>query len=146
MSVSELMVKLLLATLPNHTAVAVLKPVPEMVMTLPPAELPELLLRLVTVATAGMEAVNWSALDVDEVPAGVVTVISQVPACTAGAVAIMALSEITVNVVAGTAPNCTALAFVKPLPRIATVAPPAMVPLLPLMAVTAGAAAALYVN
>ena len=40
--------------------------------------------------------VNWSALEVAEVPAGVVTVVSTVPADSAGVVAVIEVGEFTV--------------------------------------------------
>jgi hypothetical protein len=79
---------------------------------------------------------------VDEVPLGVVTVMSTVPAVPAGAVARMALSDRTVKSRAALPPNSTPLAPVKPVPRIVTCVPPLTLPELPAMPVTLGAAAA----
>jgi hypothetical protein len=85
--------------------------------------------------------VNWSALLVADVPLGVVTVTSTVPAGWAGAVAMISVSDSTKKS-AGTVPKLTAVAAVKPLPRICTVVVPAVVPLLTFSPVTAGLAAA----
>jgi hypothetical protein len=86
--------------------------------------------------------VNWSALPVAEVPVGVVTMMSTVPANWAGATAVMEVSLLTVKLVAATPPKETPLAPVKPLPLMVTLVPPAVLPLLVLRPVTAGAAAA----
>ncbi len=76
-------------------------------------------------------------------PAGVVTVTSTVPA-PAGEVAVIWVSELTVNEVAAVAPNATAVAPVNPVPVIVTEVPPACGPLLGLTLVTVGGG--LYVN
>jgi hypothetical protein len=86
--------------------------------------------------------VNRSAADVAEVPLGVVTVISTVPAAWAGAVAVMAASDCTVKLVAAVVPNDTPEAPVKLLPVIVTAVPPAALPEFGVIAVTAGAGAA----
>jgi hypothetical protein len=139
---SELTMKLTAGTLPNSTWLAPVKPLPVIASAVPPAVLPEVVSRLVTAGTAAVDAVNWSALDVDDVPLGVTTVICQVPAGKPGAVAMMALSEIIVKLVAAVLPKLTALAPVKPVPRMATTAPPAVLPELSEMLLTDGAAAA----
>jgi hypothetical protein len=46
----------------------------------------------------------------------------------AGAVALIEVAEVTLKVVAGVAPNATALAPVKPVPVIVTTVPPASGP------------------
>jgi hypothetical protein len=85
--------------------------------------------------------VNRSADPVADVPLGVVTVTSTVPAAWAGAVAVSRPSALTVKV-AATLPNCTAVAPVKPLPDTVTTVPPPVPPDVRLSPVTAGAAAA----
>ena len=54
---------------------------------------------------------------------------STVPAASGGEVAVIEVSELTVKDAAGTPPNVTAKAPVKPLPLIVTEVPPAVVPL-----------------
>ena len=61
-------------------------------------------------------------------PPGVVTVTSSMPTAPAGAVAVMEVSEFTVKLLAGTVPNVTAVASVKPVPVTVTVLPPALGP------------------
>ena len=55
-----------------------------------------------------------------EVPFGVVTIMSTVPALFDGDVAVIDVSESTVNATAEVLPNCTAVAPVKLLPVIVT--------------------------
>ena len=74
--------------------------------------------------------VAWSALPVAEVPVGVLTMTSTVPAAWEGDTALMDVSELTVKLVAATPPNVTLAAPVKPLPVMVTLVPPAVVPLL----------------
>jgi hypothetical protein len=90
--------------------------------------------------------VKRSAVTIADVPLGVVTLMSTIPAVPGGAVALMAESERTVNRVAATPPKETPVAPVKLLPRIVTVVPPAMPPEVGVTPVTAGAGAAAYVN
>jgi hypothetical protein len=71
------------------------------------------------------------------VPPGVVTVMSTVPV-PAGAVAVIWVALLTVNVAAATEPNFTAEAPVRPDPLIVTEVPPAAGPEVGLTAVTAG--------
>ena len=66
---------------------------------------------------------NWSAADVAEVPAPVVTVTSTVPA-PAGDVATIEVAELTVKFVAPVTPKFTAVTPVKPVPVMVTVVPP----------------------
>ncbi len=74
---------------------APVKSVPVMVTTVPPWVVPEVGLTEVTVG-AGVTKVKWSAGEVAEVPAGVVTVVSTVPAASAGVVAVIEVDELTV--------------------------------------------------
>jgi hypothetical protein len=83
--------------------------------------------------------VNWSAVEVGEVPAVVVTMMSTIPAAFGGAVALIEMAEVTVKAVAGTVPNETPLAPVKFVPVIVTTVPPAVLPEVGVIAVTVGA-------
>jgi hypothetical protein len=65
--------------------------------------------------------VNWSARDVAEVPAGVMTVIWTIPAeALRGLVAVIEVALFTVYDEAAVLPNLTAVTPVKPVPVIAT--------------------------
>ena len=75
-----------------------------------------------------------------EVPDGVVTWTSTTPAASAGDMAVICESELIVKD-AGTPPNVTLLAPVKPLPVRTTRVPPAVLPVAGLAAVMAGTAA-----
>ena len=82
-----------------------------------------------------------SAPEVVEVPPGVVTVTSTVPADPAGEVAEIHPPEFTVNEVALVEPNLTAEAPRKPVPPMFTFAPPPAVgPAFGLTVVTVGVA------
>jgi hypothetical protein len=82
---------------------------------------------------------------VADVPLGVVTVTSTWAALVPyGAVAVMDVSEFTVKK-AGLLPKLTADAPVNPLPQMTTTVPPACVPEVGVMPLTAGAAAAVTV-
>jgi hypothetical protein len=83
--------------------------------------------------------VNWSAVTTEDVPLGVVTFMSTVPAEPEGAVAVICPSLFTVKLVAFVVPNLTAVAPVKFVPAIVTTVPPEVVPVLGDTAVTAGA-------
>src|SRR5262249_10170906 len=73
---------------------------------------------------------NLSAVLVDDVPEGVVTVTSTVcPAVPAGSVAVILVADTTVKLVAGVPPNDTPVAPLKLLPVIVTVVPPVAGPL-----------------
>jgi hypothetical protein len=137
--VLEFTVKLVAATPPKLTAVAPVKLVPVMPTLVPPAVVPLLGESEVIDGAAVLSQVNWSADEVDEVPLLVVTVIWTVPADPAGAVAVMLVSETMVKAVALVVPNFTAVAPVKPVPVTVTTWPPAVLPVLGLTALTAGA-------
>jgi hypothetical protein len=94
--------------------------------TVPPAVLPPVGLIDVTVGTDGAVYVKWSEDPVDEVPLGVVTVTSTVPAVPAGEYAVMDVLLLTAKPVAAVEPKLTWLAPVKPLPVMTTTAPPAV--------------------
>ena len=82
---------------------------------------------------------NWSAALVADVPPVVVTRTSTVPV-PAGAVAVIWVAELTVNVVAGVAPKVTAVAPAKFVPVMVTVVPAVMGPADGEIEVTVGAA------
>ena len=82
---------------------------------------------------------NRSAADVADVPPAVVTLMSTVPV-PAGEVAVIWVAELTVKLVAGVAPNATAVAPVKPVPVMVTDVPPADGPDAGEIDVTVGAA------
>ncbi len=142
------MVKLVAGEDPNWTAVAPVKSVPVRVTDVPPATGP--LAGSIPVTTGRTDAaryVNWSAADIVLVPAGVVTVISTVPAEPAGETAVIWISESTVKLAAAEDPNRTAVAPVNSVPVRVTDVPPATGPLggeIPLTA--GGTGAATYVN
>jgi hypothetical protein len=92
--VEELTLKLLAAVVPNATAVAPVKLVPVTVTTVPPANGP--LAGLTAVTVGAPSKVNWSAEDVADVPEELVTVMSTVPALSAGLVAVIEVDELTV--------------------------------------------------
>lgn len=87
---------------------------------------------------AGALNVNRSATLVLETPELFVTVTSITPAASAGEVAIIEPSFITVNELAATVPNRTEVAPENRLPEIVTLVPPVVAPLDVLSPVTAG--------
>jgi hypothetical protein len=133
-------VKVEAAVAPNFTAVAPVKLVPVMVTEVPPVVVPEFGLTPETVGAGGRTKVNWSFALVAEVPPGVVTVTSTVPAAPAGAVAVIEVALTTVKVEAAVAPNFTAVAPVKLVPVMVTEVPPPVEPEVGLTPVTVGAA------
>ena len=60
---------------------------------------------------------NWSDEEVEDVPEGVVTVTSTVPADCGGLTAVICVAESTVKT-AATEPKCTWLAALKLLPQL----------------------------
>ncbi len=72
-----------------------------------------------------------------------VTVMSTVPAEPAGAVAVIWVAEFTVKLVALVAPNFTAVAPLKLVPVMVMDEPPAVDPLVGVMAVTVGGSVAI---
>jgi hypothetical protein len=76
---------------------------------------------------------------VAEVPPGVVTVISTVPAASVGEVAVMVVEFTTVNPLAATVPKLTAVAPVKFVPVMVIPVPPAVLPDAGVTPVTVGA-------
>ena len=73
-----------------------------------------------------------------EVPPGVVTVTSAMPAEPAGLVAVIEVAEVTVKPVAAVDPNVTALAALRLVPLTVTVVPPARGPVAGATPVTVG--------
>ncbi len=122
---------------PNVTAVAAVKPVPVMATLVPPAVGP--LVGAMLVTAGAPTKVNLSPAEMALVPPAVVTVMSTVPAPSAGEAAVMEVALFTVKLVAAVAPNDTAVAAVKPVPVMATLVPPAVGPLVGVMLVTVGA-------
>src|SRR5690242_18932477 len=91
--VSELTTRRVAAALPNRIALALVKWLPVIVMTVPPVVGPKFGLSDDT--AGGVMKVNWSAAKVVVVPPpATVTVISTVPAALAGAVATIDVSEL----------------------------------------------------
>jgi hypothetical protein len=83
--------------------------------------------------------VNWSALDVDEVPDGVVAVMSTDPADSPGVTAVICVAESTVKLVAAVPPKSTEVVPTKLDPVIVTEVPPETGPPFGLAALTVGA-------
>ena len=139
-SVSLTTLRFVAAVPPMVTSVAPVNPVPVMVTDVPPAVVPEVGEILVSVGANAVN-VNWSAEEIVDVPTDVVTVISTVPADSAGEVAVIELSLTNVSDVAWVSPKVTASTPVNPLPEIVTDVPPAVVPDVGEMPVTVGGAA-----
>ncbi len=133
--VSELTVNDDAAVAPKLTADALVKSLPVMVTTVPPAVVPAFGLMA---ATTGTPKVNRSAAEVALVPAALATVTCTGPAVAASVVAVIDVSELTVNELAAVAPNLTAVALANPEPVMVTDVPPAVEPAFGLTAVTSG--------
>jgi hypothetical protein len=146
MEPSELIVNQVAAVEPKETPVAPVKLLPVSVTTVPPAADPEVGAMAVIAGTVAADTVKWSAEPVDDVPALVTTVMSTVPAASGGDVAMICVSDSTVNAAAAVLPKFTPAAPVKLLPVIVTMTPPAVVPEEGETLLTAGAVAAVYVN
>ena len=95
------------------------------------------------ICSVACTATDSHSLIVADVPPAVVTMMSTVPAGTAGDVAVIDVAELTVTLVAGCpVPNSTVVApTTKFVPVIVTEVPPATGPALGAMPVTVGAAA-----
>lgn len=112
------------------------------VMTSPFSGLPLALAELRVVGV--MLNVNWSGPEAPEVPLAFVTLTStgvEVGEVIAGVVAVICVSEFTVNDAAAVLPNLTPVEATverKPLPEMVTVVPPALVPDVGLTPVTIG--------
>jgi hypothetical protein len=85
--------------------------------------------------------VNWSALETAELPVGVTTVTSTVPANWAGLIAVIEPSGLALNW-AATSPKSTSLAPPRLVPLMVTASPPAVLPEVTLRPATLGALAA----
>ena len=133
---AELTVKLDELVPPKETALAPVKLLPVIVTVVPPPVGPEPGLTAVTLGKA--TNVNRSADEVLDVPPAVVTLISIVPAASAGLAAVIRVAEFTVKLDALVPPKETAVAPVKLLPVIVTVVPPPVGPDPGLTAVTLG--------
>jgi hypothetical protein len=106
--VEELTVKAAAGVVPKSTAVAPDRFVPVIVTLVPPLAGPEVGLRAVTEGVALPELnVKWSEVPVADVPPSVVTVTSTVAATSKGLIAVIEVSEFTVNNKAGTVPKST---------------------------------------
>jgi hypothetical protein len=123
---------------PQLTSVAPVKPLPLIATGVPPAPVPLDGLMLVMAGALGADTVKWSAEPVLDVPLGVVTVMSTVPAASAGAITVSDVSEVTSKTAAAVDPKDTAVAAVNPLPVTTIVSPPRVLPLLAEMADTTG--------
>ena len=123
---------------PKSTVVCVLvKPLPVIVTVEPPPSGPAFGLTLVTVGVIAY--MNLSAAEVDDVPAGVVTMMSTGPTvAVAGEVAVIEVLELTVADAAAAPPKATVEPLVKLVPLIVTDVPPATGPPITLMPVTVG--------
>jgi hypothetical protein len=142
---AEFTVTLVAALAPNATAVApVTKFVPVIVTVVPPEVAPTLGATTLTVGVASKT--NLSAGDVADVPPAVVTVISTVPADSAGDVAVTDVAELTVTLTAACpAPKLTDVPpDTKFVPEIVTDVPPPVGPAPTLTPVTVGNGS--YVN
>ena len=123
------------ANLKDVPVVPTLKPLPVTVTLVPPAVEPLLGSRAVIV---GMY-LKWSLLVSELPPAVFVTVTSTVPALAGGAITVIEVAELTVNSLAGVAPNETPETAVNSVPVIVTGLPPAAGPLLSESLLTLGA-------
>jgi hypothetical protein len=135
-SVSETTVKEAAAVVPKWTDVAPVKVAPVIVTGVPPAVGPDVGETALTVGSAAN--LKWSAGEMAEVPPGVVTVTSTVPAAWAGEVVVILLLETTVKETAAVVPKCTAVAPVKWTPVIVARVPPEIGPEVGETAWTAG--------
>jgi hypothetical protein len=137
--VAELTITPVAALPPNATVVAPdTNPVPVIATVVPPANGPALGLTALTVGVASNT--NLSALPVADVPPAVVTVISTVPADSAGDVAVTDVAELTVTLTAACpAPKLTDVPpDTKFVPEIVTDVPPPVGPAPTLTPVTVG--------
>jgi len=125
------------AAVPKSTVVEpTTKPVPVMVITVPPIRGPA---SGVTEVTEGMGSkVNWSSEEITEVPQRLDTVMSTVAADSAGSTAVIWVSEFTTKLEAGLVPKFTALAAENSVPVITTEVPEAKGPASGAMPVTVG--------
>jgi hypothetical protein len=125
--VGPVTVKLAAAVVPNLTAVASMKPEPEIVTVVPPVVVP---VPGVNEAMVGAGAVYLKSLDDVRVPPLVTTVIVTVPGTWAGALAWIAVVPVKWNVPARTVtvPNRTAVTPPRYVPLMVTGVPPVVGP------------------
>ena len=136
------MVTLVAAVEPKWTPDTSCKSVPRMATVFPPVVGPAGGSTPVTVGAS--RYVNWSAALVGDVPPGVVTVTSTVPAAAdAGDVAITSVSETGVTETP-VVPKCTVVAPDSPVPMMSTTLFPVRAPALGVIEVTVGIG--MYVN
>src|SRR5262249_39602633 len=125
---------------PKNTPVAPKKLLPVIMTVVPPPVPPLVVLMLLIPGTAAALYVYRSDAPVADVPLAVVTVMSTVPAGSAGEVAVILVDEFTVKLLAATLPKSTEVAPVKLVPLIVTDVPPPVVPDVGLIEVTVGTA------
>ena len=101
------------AVLPKVTAVAPVKPLPVMATDVPPRVEPYI--GKIPVTAGAVAYVYLSTEEVADVPPGVVTVTSTVPAGLAGDVTVIEVALFTVYVGAAVPPKVMAVAPVKPV-------------------------------
>src|SRR3989442_11947291 len=128
---------------PTVTVAVASKPVPVIVMEVPPAVGPEVGLTALTVGAAMY--VNWSPgfAVLDWPPT--VTMTSARPAACAGVVALICVALTTPTPVAAVPPTVTVALALKPVPVIAIAVPPLVDPEVGLTPLTVGGGSA-YVN
>src|SRR5579862_810962 len=124
------------AVVPNFTVSPVAKLVPVILISVPPAALPEVGVIDVTEGGVGTY-VNLSAAPVALVTPFPVTVTSTVPT-PGGEVAVIVVADVTVTAGAAVVPNFTVSPVAKLVPVILTAIPPAALPEVGVRAVTAG--------
>jgi len=112
---------------PKSTAEAPVKPVPVIVICVPPTVAPDVG-EIDVIDAVGPTKLNWSAVTLAFVPAGVVTKMFARPGEPAGDTAVIRVSESTVKLSAATDLKATAVAPVNPLPVMVTVVPPPVEP------------------
>jgi len=123
----ELQLTLLAFTVPNLNAVPAVpsaNPLPVTVTLRPPATEPEVGLSFVTTGVNSKRSLELTTL----VPPGVVTVMSALPAGSAGDTAVISPGEITVKLLALLEPKRTDVAPAKLEPVMATDVPPPVGP------------------
>jgi hypothetical protein len=107
---------------PKNISVAVVKPVPVRATLLPPAMVPPVGDKLVSVGAS----IYWNTAPL--LVAEAVSTVTAVAPAPAGEVAVTVLSELTVKAVAAVVPKNTSRVLIKPDPVIVTIVPPAVGP------------------
>jgi hypothetical protein len=129
--------------LPKLTLVVPRKPEPEISTLLLPPSGPAVGPTAETDGELAALTVKWSADEVVEVPAAVVTVTSTVAAVCAGLMAVICVLLLTTTTLAGRLPKLAVLLLSKPVPVMVTTVPPEPEPEEGDTALTVGAAALL---